>query len=144
MKRTDFEPILSALLDALADRIEGLRRIDRRLVSWTAVEDQPALFLRLIGSSDSFSGTGLNRTTLRAEIWLYVKPSGDDAVAPGVELNDWIGRVRDAFAPDNRDTGEFTIGGKVQWARIEGDSDFSPGDTGQQSIAVFPVRILIP
>lgn len=142
----DHEAILDALfihLSAVA-ATAGFQTISRRTAFWMDVAAQPALFLRHTAADDAFNDTMLSATTLEAEIWIYSRAGEDPSVAPDVELNRLVKIIRDSFAPDDGMQFRFTLGGRVHWCRIEGRSDYDPGDIDKQSKAVLPVRITLP
>lgn len=146
----DFEPILAGLLTHITSNVTGFKSVGRRVIPWGDVNDLPALFLRLTGLDDDYSsGEGLLRRTLHCELWLYDEASTDPTVAPGIDLNSRVAAVRDCFAPDDLDTGEFTLSAvlapsRVYRCRVEGRTIYAPGDTINRSIANIPVSILIP
>lgn len=120
----------------------GFLTASRRIQLWSQVSAQPAMYLRRIGSDDAWSGAGLQITTLDCEVWIYSKAGQDPDAIPDEALSNLDQLVRQAFTPD--DDGRFTLGGLVYWARIEGRSDYSPGDLGGQGISRIPVRITLP
>lgn len=119
----------------------GFMSTGRRLKHWTQVQAQPALFLRRTGTTDDYSGT-LGITTIDCEVWIYCQAGKDPDLVPDVALSNLDMMVRASFAPD--DDARFTLGRTVYWCRIEGHSDYSPGDQGGQGISRIPVRITLP
>jgi len=136
----DHEPVLAALFDTL-QAVAPFKTASRRTQHWNQVAEQPALFLRHVGTTDQYSGD-LSITTLECEVWIYSKAGQDPAATPDTDLNELVTAVRQSFAPD--DDVRFTLGGLVFWCRIEGRSDYAPGDQGGQAIARIPVRITLP
>ena len=121
----------------------GFLTTGRRLQHWTQVSEQPALFLRRVGSDDAYSNE-MPITDLECEVWIYSKAGEDPDAIPDEALSnlDWM--IRQAFAPDVY--GDFvrnTIGNRVYWARVHGRSDYSPGDQGGQGISRIPVRLTL-
>lgn len=139
----DFEPFLAALLSHVQANVPSFKSAERRLIPWTQVDNQPALFLRMIAVEDIYDGSLLKRL-ISGELWVYAKPAPDRSIAPGTGLNALVGQVRDCFAPDDEDTGLFTLNRTVTWCRIEGRTLYAPGDTVDQSLAKLDVKILIP
>lgn len=137
------ETVLAALLAWLAAHAAGFLTTGRRVQHWSQVSAQPALFLRHIGTTDTFSGQ-LPITTLECEIWIYSNAGENPTVAPDTQLNVLVDAVRAILIPDREPDYRFTIGGLVYWCRIEGRSDYAPGDQGGQAIARIPVRITLP
>jgi hypothetical protein len=124
----------------------GFMTTGRRLQHWTQVAAQPALFLRRIGTIDEYEhGSFFSRTTLECEVWIYSSAGKNPDAVPDVMLGCLDQMVRQSFAPDG-DYGDprYTVGGLAYWCRIEGKSDYSPGDQGGQAIARLPVRITLP
>ena len=121
----------------------GFLSASRRLQLWTEVSAQPALFLRHTGDTDDYQNTVLQQTILEAEIWIYSRAGQNPDSVPDTALNNLITAVRWALAPDPRGFPQ-TLGGLVQWARIEGRSEYDPGDLDDQAKALIPVRILCP
>lgn len=119
----------------------GFMTTGRRAQPWTNVAEQPALFLRRIGTEDEPSGT-LGRTTLECEVWIYSKAGEDPDAIPDQTLSNLDMMVRAAFTPD--DDARFTLGHTVYWCRIEGRGVYSPGDLDGQGISRIPVRITLP
>lgn len=113
----------------------------RRLIFWTQVSQQPAMFLRNAGEEIHASPTGLPaKVTMECEVWLYNKT--DASGTPGAGLNDLIDAVQAALRPPPGRP--QTLGGLVSHCRIEGKIDLHPGDLDGQAIAVIPVKILVP
>lgn len=124
----------------------GFQTTGRRVQHWSQVSAQPALYLRHIGTLDEFDHNSFfSRTTLEAEAWIYSNAGQNPNAAPDVALNNLVQMVRQSFTADT-DYGDprFTLGGLAYWCRIEGRSDYSPGDQGGQAIARLPIRITLP
>jgi hypothetical protein len=140
------EAAVSALFDWLVSKAGGsFETMNRRARFWNQVDAQPALFIRHIGTSDEWVSANLSRTTLECEVWIYSKAGANPDVAPDIALNTLVQAVRTALMPDAVvDDGRCTLGGVVYWARIEGRSDYSPGDNGDQALARIPVRLTLP
>ena len=137
----DLEAVMEALLSHIAAAVPSFASTGRRVIHWTQVTDQPALFLRRTGMFDHHNGS-MPIVTMECEIWIYCNAGTDPSVAPDTVLTTLEREVRASLAPDDQD--RFTIGGLVYWCRIDGKSDISPGDQGPQAIARIPVRITIP
>lgn len=139
----DFEPILAALLAHLKANIANVPTFGRRLKSPNEVSDQPAIFVRHTGEADDWQGP-LPRTIVKAEIWIFCKAGKDPHVAPDSGLNAVALKVRTALAPALPMLEPVTLNGQVAYCRIEGESEFDPGDLTSQGIAVLPVCMLLP
>lgn len=127
-----------------ADFATGFQKTGRRAQHWSQVSGQPAMFFRRIGTTDVLDGY-FTVTTLEGEVWIYSKAGEDPDAIPDVALSNLDRMIRSSFAPD-AEYGDprCTLGGMVHWARIEGRSDYSPGDLGGQGISRIPVRITLP
>lgn len=87
-------------------------------------------------------------------LWVYCQsarssttPGISDGVTPGAtEINTLIEAIEGVFVADNRQTGELTLGGLVQYCRIEGQTVKVTGDLNPdgQCFAAIPVKILVP
>ena len=106
--------------------------------------DQPALFLRRVGTHDEGQDP-FTITTLECEAWIYCNAGKDPDIVPDSQLTYLEQVIRAALQPGPADyDGRFTLGGLVYWCRVEGKGDIFPGDQGPQSIAVIPIRITLP
>ena len=140
----DHEGILTPLFNTLA-AVANFGDTGRRKKFWSKVTEFPALFLSHHADEDVYHGSILGQTTIEAEVWIYSNAGRNPDVAPSVALNGLIDAVRAVFlTPDNPMTRTFTLGGLVQWARIEGKTEIDPGDIDGIAKAILPVRILCP
>lgn len=122
----------------------GFLTTGRRVRHWNQVSDQPAMFLRRTGTTDTYSGE-MAITTLECEIWIYSQAGKDPNGVPDTALSYLDQLVRQVFAPSPAYDGyRFTLDDLVYWCRIEGRSDYSPGDQSGQGISRIPVRITLP
>lgn len=124
----------------------GFLTTGRRVPHWSQVKAQPALFLRRIGAVDEYDHDSFfSRTTLECEAWIYCNTGNDPLAAPDAGLTILEQLVRDSFAPD-ADYGDprYTVGGLAYWCRIDGRTDSSPGDQGDQALARIPIKITLP
>jgi hypothetical protein len=124
----------------------GFRTTGRRLVMWTQVAEQPALFLRNIADNyPARHGRELPAAAvMECEAWLYSNAGRDIDLAPGVALNNLIDAVKSALDPVPGMPQTLGLGGTttVQHCWIEGRIDMHPGDLDGQAIAVIPIKIL--
>lgn len=115
---------------------------------------QPALYL-YEGDEDTAQSPrrGLAIRTWDVSLFLWCKiPLGTtigvpDGTTPGATvINNLIEAVEVALAPDNPGTGCLTLGGLVEWCRIEGRIMKVPGDINPdgQCFAEIPIKILVP
>jgi len=117
----------------------------RRLRMWSEVTIQfPALFIRTVGMHYSPREAGkLQKRTIHAEIWLYVKSDPATAADTEAPVNNLLDALETALAPSSAN-GLQTLGGLVRHCWIEGVADQYPALLDGIAKAVIPVRILIP
>jgi hypothetical protein len=135
------ENIYAALFAAVSG-VPGLVTASRRLKHWSDVSssDLPALFLAQ-GKQTVVPPAAIGlptRWTLEATIYLYVGTQG--AAAPGTALNPIVDAIAALFDP--RGGVPKTLGGLVEWARIEGAIETSEGMFGDVEVCMVPVRML--
>jgi hypothetical protein len=143
------DPALTLSLPATADGTAvafttGFLTFSRRFKFWTEVSAQPALFLRGGDEDLQYRNIVLQEQTMKAEVWIYSKAGANPDLAPEIALNNLLDAVQSAFAPDNRMTNTFTLGGLVNWCRMAGRIEKIPGDLDDQAIAVAEVEIIVP
>jgi hypothetical protein len=65
---------------------------------------------------------------------------------PGADLNNLVDAIDACLVPVDRDAalGRQTLGNRVEHCWIEGDVLYYSGDLTSQSIALVPIRILVP
>jgi hypothetical protein len=122
----------------------GFQTTGRRVLLWSKVAAQPALFLRHTATEDVYSNIITSATTIHAEVWIYSKAGKDADVAPDTALNYLVDAVRSALQPDNPILRQCTLGGLVNSCRVEGRSEYDPGDLDGQAKAIIPIQILCP
>jgi hypothetical protein len=122
----------------------GVVTTSRRLQFAANVASQPALFLRETEEELEYRNIILQLQTLRAEVWIYARAGEDPNVTAGTVLNNLLDSIQAAMAPDDPSTGRFTLGGLVEWCRLEGHVDKEPGDLDGQAMAVAEILITVP
>jgi hypothetical protein len=142
----DRNQIYRALYDRLKNAAPFLTTATR-LIPWTQVGDQPALFLRTGPKNDWLErqGRAPPRVVLEAEIWIYARGSedpNDPDAAPSMRLNPLIGAVEAALDPYPLEA--QTLGGLVAHCWLEGEGAIESGDLSGQAIACLPVKMLVP
>jgi hypothetical protein len=134
------EAIYSALF-TLAASAPGLITTSRKLKHWNdlSASEMPALFLTQ-GQQTPATVTGQpTRWELNATLWVYVPTLG--ANSPGEVLNpilDSICKNLDYPFPGQPQT----LGGLVQYARIDGTIETSEGTLGDIEVVRIPVKML--
>jgi hypothetical protein len=133
--------VLNALLGFVA--IPGtFPTSGRRLIPWTKVPLQPAIFVRHMHEEFQRLPTGMPaKVTMEAEVWIYAQTSSD--VPADVVLCDLLDLVENALRVPPAAKAQ-TLGGTVTHCWIEGIADLYPGDLDNQAIGILPVRILVP
>ena len=136
--------MLSALFDWISIQVPEFTVKGRRVKFWDEVKNQNCFFLRHTAAEDEFANNIMQRTTVEAEVWIYSPAGEDPETAPDIGLNCLVKKIRDCFAPDDRASGRFTIGGNAFWCRISGRTEYDPGDIDGIAKAVIPVKITLP
>ena len=155
------EAVMTALLNVAATATD-FKTVSRRVALMPGAPtpqvatppDQPALYL--LESHEETRNSGRGTPAIRTwfvELWLWNKiPVGDtlgvpDGTTPGATvINELIEAVEATLKPDSSETNELTLGGLVQWCRIEGQTVKVPGDINPdgQCFAAIPLKILVP
>jgi hypothetical protein len=82
---------------------------------------------------------------LGARIWCWARTESGDPLERGSQyLNYMMQALENALMPDNPGTMSNTLGGLVQYCRIEGIVIRVPGDTDQQALLIVPILMLWP
>jgi len=131
-----------AALFTLASSPPGLVTKSRKLLHWNDVGpgEMPALF-QAQGNETLVkpAANGLPSVwMLEATLYLYVRTEGQ---SPGPVLNPLLDAITAKFDANVIGVPQ-TLGGLVQWARIEGTIETSEGTLGDTEVALIPVRML--
>lgn len=126
--------------------LAGLQTTGRRLIPWSKVAAQPALFLRHTGDDFLARRPRLpGRVELEAEIWLYSDGGDDPDLAPEIPLNALIDAVAETLEPPiYGETQTLGIAPLVTHCWLEGRGEIYPGDLGGSAVALLPIKILVP
>ena len=114
---------------------------DRKLKHWSDVKaaERPALF-QAQKRETLINSTGMpGKWLLHVDLYVYVSTKG--AASPGEVLNPILDAI-DAILAPHPARGAQTLGGLVQYARIEGTIETSEGTLGDDEVAIVPVQIL--
>jgi hypothetical protein len=143
MSRPSRESVFSALFSVLQGCYDW-KTCSRRLVNVQDVqpEEFPAAFQLQGTQAQSFKGAAPSIGQWHAS-WLLYAYSTDPTVAPSTALNAMVDAVMTALAPNNI-TGQFTLGGLVTYAAVDGDIEIFEGVLGDRAIAIVPIRIVVP
>ncbi|MGH6990168.1 MAG: hypothetical protein ACREFD_14675 [Stellaceae bacterium] len=141
------EPIYGALF-ALIQSAAGFATASRRLRHWSDVAaiEQPALFM-VQKSETAEQQRGLPaKWSCDVDLYLYCH-APDETSAPTTILNPLLDAVEAALMPlsgEDLAINTRTLGGLAYRAFINGKIETDEGTLGGQSVAIVPVRILIP
>ena len=137
------ESIIAALFAALPGASSGVLTKSRTLKHWDDVleSEQPALFL-VQESEDAIPQTGLpTKWMLKLSVYLYTKTPNTD-LPPMQAMNNLMDTLTAALARDNLTRGTYTIGGLVEWCRIDGQIAQDGGALGTLCVSIVPLAIL--
>lgn len=148
------EAVFSALF-AILETAPGITTFSRRMLDYSAVAPglMPILMLwEQPELTDYRPGRGLPRDYWEAYIIIVfhnpsrVTAGNPNSAVPGATIiNPLVDGVRNALAPDDPTTNSLTLGGLVDWCRVEGRTIVETGDTDAQGYggAIIPVRMQI-
>jgi hypothetical protein len=137
--------VAEAVLDHLAGMIPAIITTSRKLrhFSEVAPPEQPALFMSQ-ASQDVEQEKGVPpKWIYNYKLWLYAHADNPDDIPSSIQ-NALLDAIEAAFAPDDIITHCLTLGGTVSHCWIEGEVEMDEGLLGQQTVAVIPVRVLVP
>ena len=145
MAGTTRERAISALF-ALLQKLPGLTTPSRRLTNPEGMDPtlSPALFL--VCHQDTTQRASSEHPPLRIlqmRVLLYNDVGTDQNAIPETPVNNLIDAIETLLLP-NPLTGLQTLGGLVYHCFIEGDVVRSSGDITGKSMAVVPVKIVLP
>ena len=156
LQRPTREQVFQALFDQLQENTLLPVTYSRRMLDYSAIAPglMPILMLWEQPEESHYrSGRGLPQDIWEALIVVVFQNTsrprnGDPTTAiPGATIiNPIIDEIRAALTPDDPTTNSLTLGGLVEWCRVEGRTVIETGDTDGSGFggAVIPVRILIP
>ena len=114
-----------------------------RVEPWTNFQgNMPCCFVRYLKDETKWTNQAASQLFIHAEIWIYQQAaptgSGEQVLVPLADAIDA------ALAPDNPQTHTFTLGGLVQWCRVEGESEYDNGDLDNYAKLIIPIKIWRP
>jgi hypothetical protein len=125
----------------------GFKTFNRRVQLWTKVDanDKPALFLvNYDEDHDRKSIIGPDKNTMHFELVIYDDVS-DPSVIPSQRMNNLLDAIDTVLLQaTNQLVGRATLGGIVHHVWVEGSAKVAPGDLDNQSVATYPLRVLVP
>jgi hypothetical protein len=116
----------------------------RRLQSWTATAEQPAIFLRTFDEDPIPPASfGVNpNLEMTAEIFIYCQNGPPDTPA-STAITDLIDVIDAVFTSYLTPDGRQTLGGRVFHAWRAGKTLVASGEPQTQSVAIIPVVMLV-
>jgi hypothetical protein len=141
------EPIYAALFAAAAEAADFVTT-SRRLRHWSdvAAMEQPALFMAQ-KSETAEQQRGLpTKWSCDVDFYLYCH-APDETTSPTTVLNPLLDAVEAALAPlagADLAANAQTLDGLVYRAFINGKIETDEGTLGGQSVAIVPIRIVVP
>lgn len=146
----DREGILGALFARL-QTVADFPTTGRRVLFWSEVSEQPALFLRHVMDHYPPRASGIPaHVTMRAEVWIYSQAGKNPDAVPEAALNQLVSAVETVLAPEaiwnGRNIQNVQTLGRldVEHCWIEGDIIFDNGDLDAQGKVIVPIAILVP
>ncbi|MDG3442441.1 hypothetical protein [Nitrospirillum amazonense] len=115
---------------------------DVQLFEQVPADKLPALFLAVDHQVYQYQMQGVPATA-RPSAKIYLYAAADDTLSAGQRVNGLLGAVMDVLKP----TGAYadqTLGGLVQYARIEGTVEVYDGVLTRRAAAIVPVKMLVP
>ena len=137
------EPIYAALFTRLSNAY-AWNTASRVLKHWSDMPpiEQPAMFMTQVGERAEVDTRFPTRWYLDVKIYLYANSQTQVNEIPATILNNMIDAVFTAMKPDYAAVNTQTLGGLVEYARIEGELTTDEGFIGEQAVAIIPIRIL--
>lgn len=134
------EAIYGALF-AIVSSAPGLVTTSRKLLHWNDVpaSQQPALFQAQKTETAVNSTRMPTKWMLSVDLYVYVSTTG--AAHPGAVLNPILDAIASALSQPFPGQPQ-TLGGLVEYARIEGTIETDEGTLGNTAVAIIPVSIL--
>lgn len=108
-----------------------------------APANTPVLFL--LEHSESFERPSASlppSRVLHLRAFIYSDVGDDENAIPASTINALLDELETNLKPD--DQGRCTLGGLVHSVMIDGDISKAPGDITGKSLAIVPIRVLIP
>ncbi len=140
------ETVADALFDALVATNLFTSKTRRNRSPTSFGPDQcPALILR--NSSDVYRNPSPNEPikTFNFAALLYFDAGNNQNTIPDQQINNLLDELDvNFFVPDNAAEQRFTLGGLVFSCEIDGKIIRAPGDVTGKSLAIVPIKIVLP
>lgn len=110
-----------------------------------APENTPVLFL--VEHSESHTNNTASLPTIRALLYtafIYTDVGDDENAIPSTTINALLDEIEINLRPDDPQNNRCTLGNLVHSVIIEGDITKAPGDVTGKSLAIVPIRVLVP
>jgi hypothetical protein len=140
------EQAMTALLALLASAGE-FSTIGRRNRSPETIAAQNTPALILVKHSETYERKSPSVPairTLEARAIVYCDAGQDENAIPEATINTLLDGIDAVMRPDNAALGRNTLGGLVYSAMIDGEVICAPGDVTGKSLAIVPIKIVIP
>lgn len=124
----------------------GFTTMSRRPQLWDDTTNKPALYQGQTLEQTGYNGdnTALPLHVMYFPITVYINTGLDPNTVPDTIINNLLDAIDAALAPPAYDPNNFTLGGKVSYARIEGETIRIPGYLDGQGKVLFTIKALIP
>jgi hypothetical protein len=134
------EPIYAALY-ALLSGVANFNSTSRIVKHWDDVPQgqQPALFMAQGQQIANTQRGQPTKWTLQVKIYVYARTDGEQV--PSTVINPILDAI-EAALQGNAAENTQTLGGLVDYARIEGTIETDEGTLGSQAVAIIPISIL--
>lgn len=139
------ELIFSTLFARLSGAAD-FKTTGRRLIHWSKVTEQPALFVVEGVYQDYPAGLDIRPRLIEIEAraWLYSNASKNPDIPPAQELNGLMDAVERALLSPDPFRRPQTLGlTGVTHCRLQGRLVINPGHLGNQAVAIMPVVIQV-
>ena len=116
----------------------------RVLLHWSDVDQvqQPAMFLAKGPEQIITTTRQPSRSMMRFKVYVYAHTLTDAGKAPSTVMNAILDAITAVMHPDSASLEVQSLGGLVEWARIEGEIETDEGLLGEQAVAIVPITLL--
>lgn len=140
------EQVAVALFTQLQTMGATFATYSRRPQLWDDTTAKPAIYQGQTLEQTGYSGdnTALPLHIMYFPITIYINTGLDPNTIPDTAINNLLDAVDACLAAPPYDPGNFTLGGKVAYARSEGDIIRIPGYLDGQGKVLFTIKALVP
>jgi hypothetical protein len=143
-------PTREAVMTALQSMLAGLGSfaiVSRRNRSPETIgpSQSPALFL--LEHSEDYHTSAVNLPPVRSltvSVVIYNDVGPNNDAIPSTVVNQMLDAIDAALAARDPGTGRYTLGGLVYSVVAEGAVEKAPGDKTGKSLAIVPLKIILP